>query len=269
MGLGLFWKPSGPSSSQYLGKIKRELDLGGPSRKGIGHTGTLDPFAEGWLLVGWGEGTKLLSGLQKLNKFYEAEILLGASSETLDNTVSLTSWSFEGELNPQEEDLRKFLQSKIGKQTQIPPLFSAKKVEGVRAYELARKQQEVELKPCEVELLSAQHMSLLKVEKNLWKWTVRVHVSSGTYIRAFARDWAKELFGHEACLSALKRIGIGRFLKESQEAVVFKNNQDLEAIFPSESLKFSSEGALEAVWVPDAERWRYFNVDPLKVTTEL
>ena len=64
MGLGLFWKPRGPSSSQHLGQLKRDLDLSGPSRKGIGHTGTLDPFAEGWLLVGWGEGTKLLSALQ-------------------------------------------------------------------------------------------------------------------------------------------------------------------------------------------------------------
>jgi tRNA pseudouridine55 synthase len=269
MGLGLFWKPTGPTSSQFLGKVKRELELGGPSRKGIGHTGTLDPFAEGWMLVGWGEGTKLLSGLQKLDKIYEAEIFLGASTETLDNSVPLTSWSLQSELNPQEEDLKKFLLKKIGKQSQIPPLFSAKKIEGVRAYELARKQQEVELKACEIELFSAQHLSLVKVEKNLWKWTVRVHVSSGTYIRAFARDWAKEIFGHEACLSALKRIGIGRFLKESQESVFFKNYQDLETIFPSNSLKFSTVGALEAVWVTEAQRWRYFNEDPLKLRTEL
>lgn len=269
MGLGFFWKPTGPSSSQFLGKVKRDLELGGPSRKGIGHTGTLDPFAEGWLLVGWGEGTKLLSGLQKLNKIYEAEILLGASSETLDNSVPLQSWILEGDIYPQDEDLEKFLQTKIGKQSQIPPLFSAKKVEGVRAYELARKQQDVELKACDIELFSAQHVNLLKVEKNLWKWTVRVHVSSGTYIRAFARDWAKELFGHEACLSALKRIGIGHFLKESQESVIFKSNQELQSIFPSESLKFSSEGALEAVWVSDAQRWRYFNADPLRFGTEL
>jgi tRNA pseudouridine55 synthase len=263
MGLGLFWKPSGPSSSQFLGKVKRELELGGPSRKGIGHTGTLDPFAEGWLLVGWGEGTKLLSGLQKLDKIYEAEILLGASTETLDNSVPLKPWVLEDDLIPLEEDLKKFLQTKIGKQSQIPPLFSAKKVEGVRAYELARKQQDVELKACEIELLNAHHLSLVKVEKNLWKWTVRVHVSSGTYIRAFARDWAKELFGHEACLSGLKRIGIGHFLNEAQESVVFKHNQELGTFFTSESLKFSPLGALEAVWVPDAQRWRYFNGDPL------
>ena len=263
MGLGLFWKPTGPSSSQFLGKVKRELELGGPSRKGIGHTGTLDPFAEGWLLVGWGEGTKLLSGLQKLDKIYEAEILLGASTETLDNSVPLKPWALESDLSPQEEYLKKFLQTKIGKQAQIPPLFSAKKVEGVRAYELARKQQEVELKACEIELFSAQHLSLVKVEKNLWKWTVRVHVSSGTYIRAFARDWARELFGYEACLSGLKRIGIGHFLKEAQESFVFKDSQELGTFFTSESLKFSPLGALEAVWVPDAQRWRYFNGDPL------
>lgn len=263
MGLGLFWKPRGPSSSQHLGQVKRDLELGGPSRKGIGHTGTLDPFAEGWLLVGWGEGTKLLSGLQKLDKIYEAEILLGASSETLDNSVPLKPWVLETDLNPQEEDLKKYLQTKIGKQAQVPPLFSAKKVDGVRAYELARKQQEVELKACEIELVSAQHLSLVEAEKNLWKWTVRLHVSSGTYIRAFARDWARELFGHESCLSALKRIGIGRFLKESQESVVYKSSQELRTFFPSEGLKFSSVGSLEAVWIPDAQRWRYFNADPL------
>ncbi len=261
MGLGLFWKPRGPSSSQHLGQVKRDLELGGPSRKGIGHTGTLDPFAEGWLLVGWGEGTKLLSALQKLDKVYEAEILLGASSETLDNTASLEVWPLE--IAPQPEALESFLKTKIGKQMQIPPLFSAKKVEGVRAYELARKKQDVELKACEVELYSAQHLSLVKAEKNLWKWTVRLHVSSGTYIRAFARDWAKELFGYEACLSGLKRTGIGQFLKETQESVVFKTADELTAFYPAESLKFNQTGALEAAWIPSAERWRYFNADPL------
>ena len=261
MGLGLFWKPRGPSSSQHLGQLKRDLDLSGPSRKGIGHTGTLDPFAEGWLLVGWGEGTKLLSALQKLDKVYEAEILLGASSETLDNTAALEEWLVG--IDPQVEVLGNFLKTKIGKQMQIPPLFSAKKVDGVRAYELARKKQDVELKACEVELYSAQHLSLVKAENNLWKWTVKLHVSSGTYIRAFARDWAKELFGHNACLSGLKRTGIGQFLKETQESFIFKSAEELTSFYPAESLKFNQAGALEAAWIPSAERWRYFNADPL------
>ncbi len=298
MGFGLFWKEAGPSSSEQLASIKKDLGLKGASRKGIGHAGTLDPFAEGWLLVAWDEGTKLLSGLGDLTKTYEAEMLLGLSSETFDtDTQSIEPYVFE---TLKEADLEKYLASKVGRFFQVPPRFSAKKIAGQTAYDLARKGADFELKSVERELLKATHLSLSSsyslssLEEHVFsptsvqKWKFLVKVSSGTYIRAFARDWAFDLTGQASLLMSLKRVGIGSFFEDADKSPkIFKDIEDLAAYFevepqlfverqmPLPPLNFSPQSErgrllldndknIKAVWNTQGERWRYFANSPLK-----
>lgn len=279
MGLGLFWKERGPSSSQYLGTIKKKLvqqnfKIGGPSRKGIGHGGTLDPFAEGWLLVGWGEGSKFLGALKGLSKTYIAEIYLGASTETLDDTVPLQPWNEEIKTSP--ERLQAFLKTKIGKAMQMPPLYSAKKVEGKSSYEAIRKGVELDLKPVAIEIFEATHLDFVQESPTVARWTVKVRVSAGTYVRAFARDWAQELFGKTALLTRLQRVGYGAFESEEKTDKIMSNHGDLGAFFDfiSDSTTQPSPQAdrghllldseeLKAAWLIDSQRWRYFTANPL------
>jgi len=276
MGLGLFWKERGPSSSQYLGTIKEKLGIGGPSRKGIGHGGTLDPFAEGWLLVGWGEGSKFLGALKGLSKTYIAEIYLGASTDTLDDTVELQAWNED--IDVSVDKLQAFLKSKIGVSMQMPPLYSAKKVEGKSSYEAIRRGVVLDLKPVEIELFSAEHLSLVRESPQVLKWTVKVKVSAGTYIRAFARDWSQELFGKPALLSKLARVGYGDLCEiSSQQDRILADYGQLAAFFDFISndqerppslkdrghLLLDSQQQLKAAWLLDSQRWRYFTSNPL------
>lgn len=276
MGFGLFWKERGPTSNERLGQIKHELGIGGPSRKGIGHGGTLDPFAEGWLIVGWGEGSKILGALKNLTKTYIAEIYLGASTETFDDTVEFQEWDSPIEIN--EEKLKSFLKTKLGPQMQKPPLYSAKKVNGRASYELIRRGIEVDLKEVLVEIFEAEHVSLVKDDGSHYRWTVKVRVAAGTYVRCLARDWATELFGKPALLTKLARVGYGNFVEpETKNTKLMKTPAELGDFFEFVSdkeaavavikdkghLLLNGEGLPQAAWLSDSQRWRYFISDPL------
>jgi len=227
----LLWKERGPTSQSILGDFKKSLGLPGNPREGIGHTGTLDPFAEGLLLVGLGEGTKLLSPLMGLSKTYEAQLQFGASTETLDDTSEITSWPVEPPENF-EAFLPDFLKKKIGSFEQVPPQFSAVKVDGKRAYEFAREGKEVELKARQATLESARHLSLEKIGPH-WLWSFECTVSSGTYIRALARDWSLEIFSKPSILKGLKRTAIGPFNLGSSPLgdIKFLQKEELTAFF--------------------------------------
>ncbi len=223
MSLGMLWKPVGLGSQEALGFLKNELGLPGRSREGIGHTGILDPFAEGWLLVGTEEATKLLSPLSALDKVYEATIFLGATTDTLDNTSepifpegavkdAMMLWMnrpveiLEAELI---EHLKFFKNLEIN---QTPPKFSAVKINGERAYNLARFEGKVpELKSKTVTIFEAQHLGLKKLSDSSMAWDVRVHVSSGTYIRVLAQDWGTELCHFPGHLTRLRRTWVGPY----------------------------------------------------------
>jgi tRNA pseudouridine55 synthase len=282
MGFGLFWKERGPTSNEKLADIKRSLGIGGPLRKDIGHGGTLDPFAEGWLIVGWGEGTKFLGALKNLSKTYVAEILLGATTPTFDDTVPLEEWDppfeFEENLAPLEEKLRGYLQTKRGLQMQKPPLYSAKKVDGRASYELIRKGVVADLKEVSVEIFEAEHLKLESVDSQHLKWTVKVRVSAGTYIRCLARDWSTELFGKPALLTKLARIGYGNFEESlAREQKIVKNLEQMTEFFHLNSelknpeplvsnkghILVGENGNAQAAWLCDSSRWRYFTADPL------
>jgi len=198
-------KPVGLTSYDVVRKIKRLI----PGVK-VGHGGTLDPFAEGVLLLLIGKATKQMSSLLKNQKSYKALLKLGAATATGDNTspVNLTAAvpEIDGELIQQLE--RQF----TGKITQIPPLYSAKKVNGRPAYKYAREGKEVQLKPVTITIYD---LKLEIAEPNLLK--MNVTCSSGTYIRVLGEDIAKAI-GSCGYLIALQRIAIGNYrIEDSNE----------------------------------------------------
>ncbi len=167
----------------------------------VGHTGTLDPLARGVIVVCTGKKTKEIERLQAQTKEYVATIRLGATTPSFDletpvDTMYPTHHITEDMVN---DVLKKF----VGQIEQVPPAYSACKIEGERAYKLARKNEDIELKP---KLLVIDKVELLACE--LPTITIRVVCSKGTYIRALARDIGREL-GSGAHLTALVRTRVG------------------------------------------------------------
>ncbi len=173
--------------------------------KKIGHAGTLDPFATGLLIIGIGrDATKQLDEFQKLPKTYIATLRLGATSDTYDRTGKITETTVPDKIISEKDILITF-QYFIGKQNQIPPMYSAKKVNGKKLYELARKGIEITRKPNKIEIFSIE---LLSFDYPYLK--IQVHCSSGTYIRSLAHDIGQKL-GVTAYCDELERTAIGKY----------------------------------------------------------
>lgn len=192
-------KPVGPTSHDVVGLARRGLGT-----RRVGHTGTLDPFASGLLLLCVGPATRLSSWLTAQDKVYEARAHLGVETSTLDPEGDVVQvrdgWQ---ELDPGR--IRDALSGFVGEIRQRPPAFSAKKVGGEAAHRRARRGETVELAP----------VSVVVHEMELLDWTppqltFRVACSSGTYVRALARDLGEAL-GVGAHLTALRRTAVGRF----------------------------------------------------------
>ncbi len=180
-GIILIHKPKGMSSNAVANKIKWLLKA-----KKAGHLGTLDVQGEGLLPVTLGKSTKLFDYFLKKDKVYEAIFRFGVETETLDLEGQITK---KDDIVITESQINKILPKFIGKQNQMPPQYSAKKINGQKAYDLARKGRSADLKPKEIEIYDLQ---LIKhIEKN--DFLFKIHCSSGTYIRSLARDIAKEL----------------------------------------------------------------------------
>lgn len=180
------------------GAVQRRLGL---KKFKVGHAGTLDPLATGVLIVCTGKATKLIDQLQNGVKEYVAELTLGATTPSYDLETEVDR-TFPWEHITRElidETLPRF----VGEVMQVPPIYSAVKVDGKRAYNLARKGKEVELK---AKPLRIDEIEVLAFEEN--KLTVRVVCSKGTYIRALARDIGEAL-GSGAHLTALRRTRVG------------------------------------------------------------
>ena len=196
-------KPAGITSFDVVAIVRRALSEGGAPRPAVGHTGTLDPFATGLLVVLTGKATRLARFLDGFEKVYRATIRLGEGSSTDDSAGELTPRTSDPGLRT--EDVAAALASFIGTQQQMPPAYSAKKIDGQRAYARARKGEAVVLQPVEVTIHSIE---LLRYE---WPDAeIRVSVSSGTYIRSLARDLGTKL-GVPAHCAALRREAIGGF----------------------------------------------------------
>lgn len=191
-------KPPGPTSFGVVAGVRRCL----PRKTKVGHAGTLDPFASGVLLVGVGKATRFMDDVHKQSKSYVAEIKLGVRTDSLDATGEVDLEAAIPAIS--EELLAQVQQHFLGSQAQMPPAFSAKKVDGQRAYDLARKGQEVKLKPAQIvihELVLAQKAPDLLL--------CDVTCSTGTYIRSLGRDIAEAL-GTVGHLVSLRRTRIGQ-----------------------------------------------------------
>jgi len=169
----------------------------------VGHTGTLDPLATGVVVVCTGKKTKLIDKLQYDTKEYVATLQLGATTPSFDLEKPIDA------TYSTEHITRELIDSVIptfqGEQWQVPPMFSAVKVDGKRAYKLARKGEEVELKP---KLLVIDEIEVLAFDAQAMQLTIRVVCSKGTYIRALARDIGQKL-NSGAHLIALRRTRVG------------------------------------------------------------
>ncbi|HEX2188697.1 MAG TPA: tRNA pseudouridine(55) synthase TruB [Longimicrobiaceae bacterium] len=191
-------KPEGPTSHDAVAAVRRALRT-----RQVGHTGTLDPFASGLLLVCFGPATRLAEYLTALPKTYRATLQLGEATDTDDLTGETVARSDAWRSLP-EERVREALASQAGERDQLPPRYSAKKVGGERMYAAARRGEEVERRPVRVVIhrLDVLEVRLPEVE-------FEVECGSGTYIRAIARD-AGEALGVGAHLTRLRRTRVGR-----------------------------------------------------------
>ena len=236
-------KPAGISSFGVVAKVRARLrDEFGHKIK-VGHTGTLDPFATGLLILLSGKMTKRSNEFLKLDKVYEATLKLGYVSTTGDPEGEITKYcpqktkiteieehkgkisDFAAEGAEQcdktldlshcgASEISKFCQSFVGKIIQTPPKYSAIKINGERAYKLARAGKDFDIPSRQVEIYSIDVL-----EYNYPELKIRVHCSSGTYIRTLAEDIGKAL-NTGAYLTALRRISIGQFNVSDAEPVL-------------------------------------------------
>ena len=202
-GIILVNKESGFSSNQVVGKVKYLLKA-----NKAGHLGTLDVLGRGLLPITLGRGTKLFDYFLNKDKVYQTIFEFGFATTTLDREGEITD---KNDVEVSLEQLQNVCQKFIGKQDQLPPIYSAKKINGKKAYELARAGKSVDLKPKQIEIYDLK--VLKQIEKN--KFLLEVHCSSGTYIRSLCRDIASSL-GTFGVMQDILRTKCGSFdIKES------------------------------------------------------
>ncbi|MFP4498121.1 MAG: tRNA pseudouridine(55) synthase TruB [Vulcanimicrobiota bacterium] len=221
------FKPSGITSFDCIRRMRKIIGI-----KKIGHLGTLDPLADGILPLAVGKATRLIPYIEKARKKYQSEFLLGTTTSTDD---------IEGEITG-EKDCRKFeiqtlqevLKKFTGKISQVPPAVSAVKINGQRAYKMAREGRKVEISPRRVEVFE---LELLRYEHPVFE--ILCSVSPGTYIRSIARD-VGTILGCGAVVKTLRRLESGTFRIDSSVTFNdFESNADIHQflISPEKILK--------------------------------
>jgi tRNA pseudouridine55 synthase len=200
-------KPAGLSSARAVSRVKRLI----PRGTKIGHAGTLDPFATGVLLLLVGKATRWCERLMDCRKQYEATIKLGATTATLDPEAPEEFTSTAS--IPAAADIEQRLAAMTGDIMQTPPIFSAMKIGGHRAYDLARKGLEVKLEP---RLVRIYEITMLSCQWPLVR--VRIDCGRGTYIRAIARDLGQSL-GVGGYLTELRRTRVGPFWEKDTVSI--------------------------------------------------
>ena len=195
-------KPSGMTSFGVVARVRRKLSQQLGKKAKVGHTGTLDPFATGLMIIVTGKECRNAGTYSKLDKVYEATIHLGQTSTTGDPEGELTDVS---DTRPSLDEVTQALGQFVGEIQQTPPIYSAIKINGQRAYKLARKGEAVEMPVRTVTIFSLE-----LVDYTYPDLKIRVHVSSGTYIRTLAEDLGKVL-GTGAYCKELRRTKIADF----------------------------------------------------------
>lgn len=201
-GIILIDKPAEMTSFGVVARVRRVLSQAAGKKVKVGHTGTLDPFATGLMILVTGKECKNAGHYTKLDKVYEATIRLGQTSTTGDPEGEIVDVS---ETQPTREEIEKVLPIFIGEITQRPPIYSAIKIDGQRAYKLARDGQMVEIPTRQITIHS---LDLLAYDYPELK--IRTHVSSGTYIRSLAEDIGNAL-GTGAYCTQLRRLSIAEW----------------------------------------------------------
>ena len=261
------YKPSGIGSNKFLYSLKRKYN-----EKKAGFSGTLDPFAKGVLLIGLGSHTKLFRFLNKTPKVYRATLWLGAKSDSLDSEMIENVDIVEEFSQTQVEDVLKSLEGELEYE---PPIFSAKRINGKRAYDLARAGIPFELNKInstiyETKLIHYAHPFV----------TFEARVSEGTYIRSLGRIIAQRLGVACGSLSALERLSEGQFVYEDEKPLDIKKslnipqnfylgdqeNVRLGRVLKLEDFQEKSEGTY---WLDNGENISIISIKDDKVKYEL
>jgi len=244
-------KPEGPTSHDVVQAARRSLGV-----RRVGHTGTLDPFASGLLLVCVGKATRLVEYLTGLDKTYDAVARLGQSTDTLDREGELVE-ERSGWAELDEARIEAVLAAFRGSLEQTPPAYSAKKVRGEAAHRRARRGETVELTPCVVTIHALELTSV-----DLPHVGLRVRCSSGTYIRSLAHDIGEAL-GVGAHLVALRRAAIGRF--DISHALGLEQLDDAAAVEAAAIDPLSALTHLPTYAADDADAGRLTHGQPVPV----
>jgi tRNA pseudouridine55 synthase len=264
-------KPRGMGSTQAVGAVKRNLREGGYAKAKVGHGGTLDPEAEGVLPIALGEATKLAGRMLDASKIYEFTIRFGEQTDTLDAAGSVVDRSDQ---RPTLDEIAAVLPRFTGPIEQVPPAYSALKIDGKRAYDLARAGQAVELKTravtvyclspsrwaccpaslpgegvggwglCRMGRADIPHRNPPPEGEGLESVTLVAHVSKGTYIRSLARDIAHAL-GTVGHVTYLRRTKAGPFLEE--QAISLDNLNEIGKGAPLQDLLLPLEAGLDDI----------------------
>ncbi len=231
-------KPKEWTSHDVVGYLRKQY----PRKTKVGHAGTLDPFATGLLIVGVGrESTKRLDEFKNMPKVYIATLKLGATSTTFDPEGEITLTPNSNNQTQTITNIEETLQSFVGKQLQIPPMFSAKKVGGQKLYDLARKGIEIERQPNEIEIYNIELLEYNnklspykgeqtrsdrggQTEDELPTLKIKVGCSTGTYIRTLAHDIGQKL-GCGAYCEELERTSIGEYKLEDAQSISNPRNE--------------------------------------------
>ena len=243
-------KEKGYTSFDVVAKLRGILHM-----KKIGHTGTLDPEAEGVLPVVLGKATKLVDLLTDKQKTYEALLHLGLETDTQDMTGTVLC---EKTVEVSEEEVEAVIREFVGEYQQIPPMYSALKVNGKKLYELAREGKTVERKSRKVQIHGIRIL-----EMNLPHVRMEVDCSKGTYIRTLCHDIGEKL-QVGGCMEELERTKVGRFLKEDAVTLdevrqKMEQGEGAELFTPLDQI-FAE---LPAVTVTDAKAWMSYNGNDL------
>jgi tRNA pseudouridine55 synthase len=198
-------KPSGMTSFGVVARVRRKLSQQLGKKAKVGHTGTLDPFATGLMIIVTGKECRNAGTYSKLDKVYEATIRLGQTSTTGDPEGEITDVS---DIQPTLDEVNETLVQFIGEIQQTPPIYSAIKINGKRAYKLAREGGTAETIEIPVRTVTIYSLELIDYTYPAMK--IRVHVSSGTYIRTLAEDIGK-ILGTGAYCTELRRTKIADF----------------------------------------------------------
>lgn len=234
-GILIINKPKGCTSHDIVYRIKKKFN------KKVGHTGTLDPMAEGVLPILIGKGTLCSKYLINHNKKYQVILKLGQKTDTADLEGKVIEEKETKKENVTIKNVENVLKTFLGKQKQIPPIYSAIKINGKKLYEYARKGQSIEISPREIEIYD---IKLLNIENDKIEFTVEC--SKGTYIRTLCEDIANKL-ETVGCMFSLKRLQVGDFkIEDSYTIEEVEQNKNIKIITLEELFKNNKKIILEA-----------------------